>query len=95
MSTDTKDAFKQMNKNLLAAATGGPAKIISRDAKTAHAGLQITEGDFQVVAGHLKEVLDKFKLPKREQDELFAIVLKLKPDIVERKSTELSRDLDK
>lgn len=95
MSTDTKDSFKQKNKNLLVAATGGPAKIISRDAKTAHTGLNITEGDFKVVAGHLKETLDKFKVPKREQEEVFAIILKLKPDIVERKTDELSRDIDR
>ena len=94
MSTDTKDAFKQKNKNLLVAVTGGPAKVISREAKTSHAGLNITEGDFNVVAGHLKEVLDKFKVPKREQDEVFAIILKLKPDIVERKTEKLSRDID-
>lgn len=94
MSTDTKEAFKQKNKNLLAAVTGGPAKVISRDAKTAHAGLKITEGDFKVVAGHLKDTLDKFKVPKKEQDEVFAIIDKLKPDIVERKTDELSKDAD-
>lgn len=93
MSDDTKESFRQKNKNLLAAATGGPAKIISRPAKVAHTGLNITEGDFNVVAGHLKAVLDKFKVPKREQDEVFAIVATLKPDIVQRKTKKLSRDL--
>lgn len=95
MSDDSKAAFKQKNKNLLTNVTGGPAKIISRPANVAHGGLGITEGDFDVVAGHLKAVLDKFKVPKREQDEVFAIILTLKPDIVERKTKKLSRDLNR
>lgn len=94
MSTDTKELFKQKNKNLLCAATGGPAKVISRDAKTAHAGLMITEGDFKIVAGHLKATLDKFKVPKKEQEEVFAIIGKLKPDIVERATEKLSKEMD-
>lgn len=93
MSDDSKEAFRQKNKNLLVNATGGPAKVISRPANVTHGGLGITEGDFAVVAGHLKATLDKFKVPKREQDEVFAIILSLKPDIVERKTKKLSRDL--
>jgi hemoglobin len=94
MGTDTKESFKQKNKNLLSAVTGGPAKIISRPAKTAHAGLNITQGDFNVVAGHLKAALEKFKVPERETKEVFAIIGKLQPDIVQRKTEKLSRDID-
>lgn len=94
MSTDTKESFKQKNKNLLSAVTGGPAKVISRPAKTAHSGLNITQGDFNVVAGHLKTTLEKFKVPERETKEVFAIVATLQPDIVERKTEKLSRDID-
>ena len=93
MSDDSRLGFRQKNKNLLVNATGGPAKVISRPAKITHGGLGITEGDFKVVADHLKEALDKYKVPKREQDEVFAIILSLKPDIVERKTKKLSRDL--
>jgi hemoglobin len=96
MSTDTKESFKQKNKNLLSSVTGGPAKIISRPAKTAHGGLNITQGDFNVVAGHLQATLKKFKVPERETKELFAIVATLQPDIVERKTEDrLSRDVDR
>jgi hemoglobin len=94
MGTDTKEMFKQKNKNLLSAVTGGPAKIISRPAKTVHAGLNITQGDFNVVAGHLKATLEKFKVPEREMKEVFAIIGKLQPDIVQRKTEKLSRDID-
>jgi len=94
MSTDTKDSFKQKNKNLLSAVTGGPAKVISRPPKTAHAGLHITQGDFKVVAGHLKVTLEKFKVPEQETNEVWAIIEKLKPEIVERSTDKLSRDID-
>jgi len=93
MGDDSKEGFRQKNKNLLTNATGGPAKVISRPANVAHGGLGITEGDFKVVADHLKASLDKFKVPKREQDEVFEIILSLKPDIVERKTKKLSQDL--
>src|SRR6516164_3572593 len=67
--------FKQKNKNLLCNATGGPCKVISRPAKEAHHGLGITAGDFEVVAGHLKDVLKKDKVGPKEQEEVFAISL--------------------
>jgi len=95
MGTDTKESFKQKNKHLLTAVTGGLAKVISRPAKIVHGGLNITSGDFQIVAGHLKATLEKFKVPAQETQEVFAIIGSLRPDIVERKSDKLSRDIDK
>lgn len=85
MSTDTKESFKQKNKNLVCNVTGGPCQIISRPAKTAHAGLGISEGDFNVVVQHLVDTLNKFKVPDVEQKELLGIIGTLKPDIVEKK----------
>lgn len=84
MSTDTKNQFMQKNKNLVCKVTGGPCEIISRPAKTAHAGLGITEADFDVVVQHLVDTLNKFKVPAAEQKELLSIVGSLKPDIVEK-----------
>ena len=85
MSTDTKEQFKQKNKNLICFVTGGPCKVISRPAKTAHAGLGITEDDFNVVVQHLVDTLNKFKVPDAEQKELLDIIGSLKKDIVEKK----------
>ena len=83
MGTDTRESFRQKNKNLVCNVTGGPCKIISRSAKVTHAGLGITESDFDVVAGHLGDTLNKFNVPEKEQQELFAIISTLKPDIVD------------
>jgi len=93
MSDDTRAQFKQKNKNLLCNVTGGPCKVISRPANVAHHGLGITAGDFDVVAGHLKDVLNKDKVGPKEQEEVFAIILSLRSQIVDRPDeTRLSRD---
>ena len=85
MSADSRRQFMQKNKNLICNVTGGPCQIISRPAKTAHAGLGITEEDFNIVVQHLVDTLNKFKVPQQEQGELLNIVGSLKPDIVEKK----------
>jgi len=85
MSADSRESFKQKNKNLMCNVTGGPCKVISRPAKTAHAGLGITEADFNVVAQHLTDTLNKFKVPSAEQAEVMKIIGSLKPDIVEKR----------
>ena len=83
MGTDTRKSFIQKNINLVCNVTGGPCKVISRDAKTVHAGLGITEEEFNVVVNHLVDTLDTFKVPAEEKEELLSIIGKLKPDIVE------------
>lgn len=83
MGTDTRKSFIQKNTNLVCNVTGGPCKIISRDAKTVHSGLGITESDFNVVVNHLVDTLNSFEVPAEEQQELLAIIGTLKPAIVE------------
>ena len=83
MGADTRESFRQKNKNLVCNVTGGPCKIISRSAKVTHSGLGITESDFNVVAQHLVDTLNKFNVPEKEQKELLAIINTLKADIVD------------
>ena len=83
MGTDTRRSFIQKNINLVCNVTGGPCKIISRPAKTVHAGLGITEAEFNIVVNHLVDTLDAFKVPAKEEQELLTIIGTLKPDIVE------------
>jgi len=70
---------------LVCEVSGGPCKYTGRDMKSAHAHLNISEKEWDVMAGEFKKSLDKFKVPAAEQQELFAIVGKTKPDIVVRK----------
>ena len=84
MGTDTRELFKQKTTNLVCNVTGGPCKVISRSAKTTHAGLGITGAEFDIVVGHLSESLDKYKVPAAEHKEVMAIIETLRKDIVER-----------
>ena len=83
MGDDSRKGFRQKNKNLVCAATGGPCKIIIRSAATTHTGLGIKASEFAIVAQHLVDTLNKFNVPEKEHDELMAIIGSLRPDIVE------------
>jgi len=83
-STNSKKRIRQLIVEMVSEATGGPAVYIGRDIKTAHAGLGITESDWQVGVKHLNATLDKFKVPQKEKDELLSAVAGLKKDIVEK-----------
>ena len=83
MGDDTREGFRQKNKNLVCRVTGGPCKVISRSAAATHGGLGIKASEFNIVVGHLVDTLNKFEVPEKEQEELLAIIGTLRPDIVE------------
>ncbi len=83
-STDSKRRIRQLIVDQLCEATGGPCIYTGRDTKTTHAGLGITESDFQVGVKLLTATLDKFKVPQKEKEDVFAAVSGLKKDIVEK-----------
>lgn len=62
--------------------TGGPCKYTGKAMKEAHAHMNITEKEWDVMVSEFKKSLAKFKVPAKEQQELFEIVGKTKPDIV-------------
>jgi hemoglobin len=84
LSTDSKKKLRQHLVNFLCAATGGPCVYTGRDMKTSHAGLGISEDDWDITVKHLKETLNKFKVPEKEQSEVLAAVGSTKKDIVEK-----------
>ena len=63
-------------------ATGGPCKYSGKDMRSAHAGMKIKEADFTALVEDLVKALDKFKVPKKEKDELLGALGGMKPDIV-------------
>ncbi len=83
-STDSKKKIRQHILDQFCAATGGPCVYTGRDMKTTHAGLAITEADWDAAAKHLAASLDKFKVPEKEKGEILAFVTTLKKDIVEK-----------
>jgi hemoglobin len=82
LSDDSKKRLRQHLLDQFCQATGGPCVYTGREMKTVHTGLKITESDWEIAARALVETLDKFKVPKKEKDELVAFVVGLKKDIV-------------
>ena len=83
-SIDSKKRIRQHILDQFCAATGGPCVYTGREMKTTHAGLGITEADWDAAAKHLAASLDKFKVPEKEKGEVLAFVTSLKKDIVEK-----------
>ncbi len=83
-STDSLKRIRQLVVDQLCAATGGPCVYIGRDMKTSHAGLNITEKDWDASVKHLVASLDKFSVPAKEKDDVLAAVSTLKKDIVDK-----------
>jgi hemoglobin len=84
----TPDNVAKLKKHLtqfVCMATGGPQKYEGKAMKPVHAGMKITEAEFGAIANDLVASLDKFKVPQKEKDDLIAVVLTTKADIVEMK----------
>lgn len=62
--------------------TGGPCKYTGRAMKESHAHLNISEREWQAMLADFRRVLNNYQVPKREQQELVAIVESTKKDIV-------------
>ncbi len=78
----SKTRIRQHFVDFLCKATGGPCAYTGQDMKTAHAGINITEQDWQASVKDLQATLDKFKVPERERNEVLTMVSSLKGDIV-------------
>jgi hemoglobin len=62
--------------------TGGPLKYQGRDMVSSHANMNISNAEFDALAGHLVKALDKFKVEQKEKDELMKIIDSTRPQIV-------------
>jgi hemoglobin len=74
---------KQLLVDFLCASAGGPLYYRGREMKLTHTGMRISNSDWQVFIGHLTATLEKFNVPERERQEVFAFVESTKADIVE------------
>lgn len=85
LSNDSKRKLIAHLTDFVCSATGGPCIYTGRDMKTSHEGLGITEEEWDRFVKITKEVLDKFKVPAKEQQEFLQAVAPLKSVIVEKK----------
>lgn len=83
-STDSKKKVRQLIVDQLCEVTGGPCVYTGRSMKASHAGLGITDSDWQGGVKHLVATLDKFKVPQKEKDEVLTAISSLKGEIVEK-----------
>ena len=77
--------LKKMMVDFISAATGGPLKYEGKDLKSAHAGMKITEKEFDAFIKVFGEVLERNKIAKADIDELMKVMNATKKDIVEGK----------
>ena len=84
VSADSLRKLRQHVVDQLCEAGGGPCYYFGRSMKTVHAGLGITESDWQITVKHLTATVDKFKVPDKERNEILTLFSSLKSDIVEK-----------
>jgi len=68
----------------ICSASGGPCTYTGRDMKTAHAGMGISDAEFDALVEDLVATLNKFKVGEREKNELLSVLGPMRKDIVER-----------
>jgi hemoglobin len=61
---------------------GGPCAYLGRDMKAVHAGMNITEAEWNATVEDLVKTLNKFKVGPKEQQELLSALGGMKKDIV-------------
>ena len=84
LSTDSKNRFRQQVVEQFCMLAGGPCVYTGRTMKASHAGLGVTEADWDLSVKYVVEALDKYRVPEKEKSESLGALTKLKPDIVEK-----------
>jgi len=66
----------------ICAASGGPCKYTGGSMLEVHKGMDITDNEFNAMVVDMDKTLRKFGVPKKEYDELMAILASTRGDIV-------------
>lgn len=74
--------LKDLLVNQVCEASGGPCKYAGRDMKTSHKGMDISDAEFDAMAGDMVKALDKLRVPSREKGEVMALLGSMRADIV-------------
>jgi hemoglobin len=82
--------LKKHLTQFLCSVTGGPQVYEGRDMITVHAGMQISDAEFNALAGDLQASLVSFNVPQQELDELMTIAASTRGQIVEQSEAPIS-----
>ncbi|HZK80962.1 MAG TPA: group 1 truncated hemoglobin [Humisphaera sp.] len=80
--------IQQLKKHMvqfIALATGGPSVYDGKEMQSAHAGMHISNPEFDAAVGDLKATLDKLKIANKEQKELLSVIESTRPQIAEER----------
>jgi hemoglobin len=80
-NTDAK-AFIGKLTDQLCQASGGPCRYTGKDMKTAHAGQNITNTQWNITVAHLQAAMRAKRVGRKEQQEVLAALGPMKSDIV-------------
>ena len=78
----SRAGFKYLVTEMVCWATGGSQNYTGRSMSESHQHLKITENEWTAFVDDFQQTLDKFAVPRPEQDELKQIVASTKADIV-------------
>lgn len=78
------DKQRRKQKEFLSAAFGGPLPWTGKDMRKAHAGMGLTEEHFNAIAENLVNTLKDFKVKQELIDQVVAIALTTKDDVLGR-----------
>lgn len=76
------DVQKKHMAAFMVTAFGGPTDYKGRSMSEAHKGMDLSEGDFNAVAGHLVGTLEHFEVPKEVIDDMIGTVASLAPEVL-------------
>lgn len=86
-SLDSHHRARQLLVDQVCALTGGPCIYIGRDMRTSHAGLGITEDEWDANLRHTTAALQKHGIAEPEQREFLRLFTQYKGEIVESTGT--------
>lgn len=82
-SLDSHHRARQLLVDQLCSLSGGPCFYIGRDMKTSHAGLRITEAEWDANMRHAQGALDTTRVSDSEKAEFLSLFTRYKQDIIE------------
>jgi hemoglobin len=85
-SIDSRKRAQQLTVDQICSLAGGPCYYMGSDMKSSHAGLGITEEEWQANLELAKQSLQNHGVPDREQAEFLLIFERYKNEIVEADS---------
>ena len=80
--TSAGSKFRSQLVDFICAATGGSSSYRGRDMQSAHRAFNISDSDWEVTVGDLKESLEQAHVPTREIQEVVNVIAPLKQQIV-------------